>query len=226
MWRSSWLPVPATATFRPASPSRGSWSLTSAVRKRDLRIRQIYCELIFSTYELPWISGSNKGYSPCSWINNYLFPWEPMYRSVSVLFFLLVQFSSVQDGNDALGKANTRSTVSQKFPQRCLWKGSNVRLTDDGPLSSFQGRSSNASSFHTSLLHILSGCAHCFTLMQTQSGKKWEGRSRLHPFLWHKFRVSHRPGGNISSFKPLGYLPCDRSSGDSFAHACYRLHRR
>ena len=28
--------------------------------------------------------------------------------------------------------------VSQKFPQHCLWNGSNVRLIDDGPLSSFQ----------------------------------------------------------------------------------------
>ena len=63
--------------------------------------------------------GSNKGYSPCSWINNYIFPWEPMYRSVSVLFYfiLLVQFSSVQDCNDALGKAHTRSTTSvRSFP--------------------------------------------------------------------------------------------------------------
>ena len=37
--------------------------------------------------------------------------------------------------------------VSQKFPQRCLWNGSSVRLTDDGPLSSFQGRSSSTSFF-------------------------------------------------------------------------------
>ena len=37
--------------------------------------------------------------------------------------------------------------VSQNFPQRCFWDGSNVRLSDDGPLSSFQGKSSSASSF-------------------------------------------------------------------------------
>ena len=35
--------------------------------------------------------------------------------------------------------------ISQKFSQCCLWNGSYVRLTDDGPLSSFQGRSSSAS---------------------------------------------------------------------------------
>ena len=42
--------------------------------------------------------------------------------------------------------------VSQKFPQ-C----SNVRLIDDGPLSSFQGRSSSASAFITSLLQAING---------------------------------------------------------------------
>ena len=79
-----------------------------------------------------------------------------------------VQFSLVQCGSYALGKAHImRSTPSHRsFPQRCLWNSSNVRLiddgalsrpfkenrlTDDGPLSSFQGRSSSASSFHASL---------------------------------------------------------------------------
>ena len=47
--------------------------------------------------------------------------------------------------------------VSQKFPQGCLWNGSSVRLIDDGPLSSFQGRSSSASSFKTFLLQAISG---------------------------------------------------------------------
>ena len=70
-----------------------------------------------------------------------------------------VQFSSVQDGIYALGKAHnyTLHPVSQKFPQRCLWNGSYVRLTDDGPLSFFEGRSSNASSFHVSLLKAVDG---------------------------------------------------------------------
>ena len=47
--------------------------------------------------------------------------------------------------------------VSQKFPQRCLWNGSNVRLIDDGPLSSFQKLSFSASSFHASLLQAIDG---------------------------------------------------------------------
>ena len=70
-----------------------------------------------------------------------------------------VQFSSVQDGIYALGKAHMRS---QKFPQLCLWNGSNVRLIDDGFLSSFQGRSSNATSFYACLLQVL--CTHTTTL--------------------------------------------------------------
>ena len=54
--------------------------------------------------------------------------------------------SSVQDGIYALGKAHmcfTLSLRSLKFPQCCLWNGFSVRLIDDGPLSSFQGRSSS-----------------------------------------------------------------------------------
>ena len=63
------------------------------------------------------------------------------------------KFSSVQDGIYVLGKSlYVLHPVSQKFPQRCFWNGSNVRLIDDGPLLSFQGRSSNASSLNASLL--------------------------------------------------------------------------
>ena len=47
--------------------------------------------------------------------------------------------------------------VSQRFPQPCLWNSSSVRLIDDGRLSSFQGRSSRASSFNASLLQAIDG---------------------------------------------------------------------
>ena len=47
--------------------------------------------------------------------------------------------------------------VSQKFPQRCLWNDLSVRLSDDGPVSSFQGRSSSGFSFHASLLQAIDG---------------------------------------------------------------------
>ena len=71
----------------------------------------------------------------------------------------LVQLSSVQ-----FKKLSMRSKradnyalhlISQKFPQRCLCNGSTVRLIDDGPFLSFEGRSSRASSFHASLLQAI-----------------------------------------------------------------------
>ena len=66
-----------------------------------------------------------------------------------------IQFSSVQDGIYVLWTVHMGSTTSlRSFPHRCLWNGSNVRLIADGPLSSFQGRSSSASSFHASLLQV------------------------------------------------------------------------
>ena len=59
--------------------------------------------------------------------------------------------------------------VSQKFPQRCLWNSSNIRLVDDGPLSSFQGRSSSTSSFHTALLQVISGVMSLALFLQVVS---------------------------------------------------------
>ena len=47
--------------------------------------------------------------------------------------------------------------VSEQFPQCRIWSGSNARPIDDGPLSSFQRRSSSGSSFHTSLLQAIDG---------------------------------------------------------------------
>ena len=51
--------------------------------------------------------------------------------------------------------------VSKRFPQRHLWNGFNVRLIEDGPLSSFQGRLSSASSFHTSWCDALGFVPAC-----------------------------------------------------------------
>ena len=44
--------------------------------------------------------------------------------------------------------------VSHKFLQCCLWDSSSVRLIDNGPLLSFQGRLSSASSFHAWWLQV------------------------------------------------------------------------
>ena len=61
------------------------------------------------------------------------------------------QFSSVQDGIYALEKAHLYAL--HPVSQRCLWNGSSVSLTDDGPLSTFWGRLSSTS-FYSSLLQI------------------------------------------------------------------------
>ena len=51
-----------------------------------------------------------------------------------------------------------RSTPSlRSFLNNAFETVSNVRLIDDGPLSSFQGRSSSASSFHVPLLQPIDG---------------------------------------------------------------------
>ena len=64
-------------------------------------------------------------------------------------------FISVQDGVYALRKPICIHPISLKFPQHCLWNGSNVRLIDNGYLLFLQGRVSNVESFHTSLLQVI-----------------------------------------------------------------------
>ena len=84
---------------------------------------------------------------------NFFHSATQMYRLRQKQFL----FSSVQDGIYVLGKAHALHPVSQTFSQHCLWSSFNVRLTDDGPFSSFQGRSSSASSFHASLFQMIGG---------------------------------------------------------------------
>ena len=66
-------------------------------------------------------------------------------------------------------RVTTEHDDSQKFPQRCLWNGCNVRLIGDGPLSSFRGRSSSASSLHASLLRAISGVMSLALCLQVVS---------------------------------------------------------
>ena len=70
-----------------------------------------------------------------------------------------VQFNSIQFKMVYMRSENPYALhpVSQKFPQLCLWNGSNVRLIDDVPLLPFQRRSSSASSFNASLLQAIDG---------------------------------------------------------------------
>ena len=72
--------------------------------------------------------------------------------------FSSAQFSSVQDRIYALGKAHMRSptpSLRRFFPNAAFETVSMFVLIDDGPLSSFKGRSSSASSFHASLLQAI-----------------------------------------------------------------------
>ena len=88
-----------------------------------------------------------------------------------ILYYSTFQFSSVHDGIYALGKVHMRSTSSlRSFPNVAfetvpMLKQSQCLSTDDVPLSSFQGRSSSASSFHASLLQAIDDVM-CFALCQ------------------------------------------------------------
>ena len=69
----------------------------------------------------------------------------------------LVHFSSVQ--LKMVSKRSEKPIYApsrlRSFPDVVFKNSSNVGLIDDGPLSSFQGRSSSASSFHVSLLQVI-----------------------------------------------------------------------
>ena len=110
---------------------------------------------------------------------------NPVYQYVSIVYtshvtFTLnrsVQFSSVQFKMVSMRseKPYALHPVSQiKFPQRCLSNSSSVRLSDDGPPSSFQRRSSSASSFHASLLQAIDGVMSSALCLQvvSQTGKE------------------------------------------------------
>ena len=90
--------------------------------------------------------------------------------------------------------------VSQKFPQRCLWNGFNVCLTDDGPLSSFQGRSSSSSSFNASLLQAISDvmslalCPHWSSVSSFSTLKIFRKASHLWEMLVRE--TTHLSNGN------------------------------
>ena len=91
----------------------------------------------------------------------------------STVRWLPFQFSSVQDIIYALGKAHMRATPSlRSFPNVAF-----VRLIDDSPLSSFQGRSSSASSFNASLLQAINGVMSLALCLQVVSQASQHFRS-------------------------------------------------
>ena len=85
---------------------------------------------------------------------NSILMCRPVHSRRVVAMTWPYQFSSVQNGIHALGNAHTimRSTPSLRGSPNVAFDSSSVRLTDDGRLSSFQRRSSRASSFHATLL--------------------------------------------------------------------------
>ena len=69
-----------------------------------------------------------------------------------------------------------------EVPPTFHWSGSNDRLIDDGPLSSFQGRSSSASSFNTSLFsHVATRNILNALLIPLQS---FQGENEINSLLW------------------------------------------
>ena len=88
-------------------------------------------------------------------------------NNISTVCF--VPFSSVQfkmvsmRSEKPICAPHCLSEVSPTLPLK------NVRLIDDGPLSSFGGRSSSASSFHASLLQAIDGVMTLASCPQTTS---------------------------------------------------------
>ena len=81
-----------------------------------------------------------------------------------LLSFRLNQFSSRRY---TLRKCHIRPIPSLKrFPNVAFGAGRLIRLTDDGLPSSFQGRSSSASSFHVSLVHAIDGSVSLLVYVQ------------------------------------------------------------
>ena len=99
-----------------------------------------------------------------------------------MLYFNHIQFSSVQDGIYALGKAHNYALhpVSRKFLQYCLWNGSSVRLIDSVPLLPCQRRLSRASSFHASLLQVINGVMSLALCPQVESQAQHFRSSETH----------------------------------------------
>ena len=85
---------------------------------------------------------------------SFFYPWKATFNFSK-------QFAAVQISSRwylCARKPRMRSIPSLRcFISSFLWNSSNVRLTDDGPLSSFQWSLSSTFSFHASLLQAIDG---------------------------------------------------------------------
>ena len=116
-----------------------------------------------------------------------------------------VQFSSFKEGIYVIAKSHMRSTPSlSSLPQRCIWNGSSLRLTDDGSLSSFHGKTSRASAFHDGLGFVPAGSVSSFLTL-------------------HSYReASHLWGLPCLSVCLLGRFSFTPAYPGQYTHRCFR----
>ena len=94
--------------------------------------------------------------------------------------------------------------VSETFPQRCLGNGSKVHVTDDGPLSSFQGRWSSAvldltsTSDHRPLLT----CVHHRSLCSRQGWPESRSVTEVWGCLWSVYATGGERGVTWTRISP------------------------
>ena len=99
--------------------------------------------------------------------------------------FNLVRFSS-REFLCTQKSTHVLCPVSQMFPQRCLRNSSNAYLTDNGPLSSFQGRLLKSSE-HEDHCTVLPG-SHWQARLSHVKVKSNNAKSSCH--LFHKQKIS------------------------------------
>ena len=131
-----------------------------------------------------------------------------------------VEFGSVQDAVDALGKVHMCSTMSvrARFLQGSLWNSSNVGLTEGDPQSSFQRRSSSASSFHAFLLQAIDGVifkALCPQAMSVSGSSTLQNRPRHKGHFWRLLALRASLSARSSSVMFKALCPQAVSVSDS-----------
>ena len=114
-------------------------------------ITNVFDVMAITPEALSSVYRSQKKYKWCSFFSPFLkllfcnmLDWNDFWRSEYYFEFQKVQLGSVQ-----------LKIVSRRLKKPTC--ASNIRLIDNGLLSSFQGRSSSSSSFHASLLQVING---------------------------------------------------------------------
>ena len=144
---------------------KNTWQTTESNQSRNKGTSHSRLRIIWKSVEdCPGKHGVTSKMLECgaywskSWISycSVSWPWNDRKDQARVVVYAnsIVQFSSwwylcARKTPYAL------HPVSRNIPQRCFWNSSDVCLTDDGPLSSFQVRSSSASSFRVFLLQAI-----------------------------------------------------------------------